>query len=168
MIVGEFASRLPQHSDIRIIEVPTGTDPIEKKPDFNSTPGAFAKGISELMANFVRVQDIGRKVDSVLRGANLIQHRRKIFVSVDEQINLVAFNRHWVAKRKSGSEKLRIAHGECMLEVILERLTANKEEAEDKHDSQETKEKSDPISQGEFPPTLVQPMGRTRAFSGHA
>src|SRR5436190_17362882 len=108
MIVGEFASRFPQHSNIRIIQVPGGTDPIEKKPDFNSVLSALAKSIAELMANFVRVQDVGRKVNGVLRRANRLQHRWKIFVSIGEQFDFVPDNRHGIAKRESGPEKFRI------------------------------------------------------------
>src|SRR5437762_10574539 len=102
MIVREFASRFSEHSNIGIVEVPTGTDSIEKEPDFDSGAGAFAKGVSELMTNFVRIQDISRKVNCVSGGANRLQHRREIFVSVAQQFDLVACDRQGIAKRKSG------------------------------------------------------------------
>lgn len=158
MVIGEFASRVPHYSDIRIVETPTRTDAIEKKADLNSSPGTFAEGIAKLTADFIGMENVGRKVDRLLSGTNRLQHRGKIFVSIGEQFDPVSSDRDGIRKRQRRTEKFGIAHGEGMLEVIFQRMTAKEKNAEDQDHRQEAEAEYDPLGEREFPPALVQPM----------
>ena len=158
MVIGEFASRFPHHSDVRIVETPTRTNAIEKEAHFNARPGALAKGVAKLTAHFIGMEDVRRKVDCLLGGTNRFQHRGKIFVSVREKFDLVAFDRDRIGQRQGRTEEFRITDSKGMREVILQGMTPNEKEAEDQNDCQETEKEHDPFGQRELPPALIQPM----------
>src|SRR2546421_2249719 len=133
MIVGDLASRFAHHSHIRVVQAPTRADSIEKESDLDACFRPLAKRIPELPSDLVRMQNVGGKVYRLLGRPDRLEHRWKILVAVREQLDLVARDRHWIRKGEGGTEKLRIPHGERMLEVIFERMTPDKEHAENQN-----------------------------------
>ena len=87
-----------------------------------------------------------------------MQHGGKIFVTVLKQLDLVARDRDRVRKRQGGTEELRIADRESVIEAIFQGLAPDEKEAEDQNDRQEPQAKHDPLGESEFPPALVQPV----------
>ena len=134
MVIRKFAPGLSHHGNVRVVQTPTRTNAVEEDADFDAGPGALTKGVTKLPPDFIGIKNVSGEIDRLASGMNRIQHCGKIFVSVREEFDLVACERDWIGQCQSRAEKFRIADGERMLEVIFERVTPDKEEAEDQND----------------------------------
>jgi len=104
------------------------------------------------------MQDVTGEVHRLLGGPDRLEHRRKIFIAVREQLDLVAPDRNWIRKGEGRPEKLRIPDGESVLEMIFERMTPDKEQAENQDDGEEAEDEPNPFRDGKPPPALIQPV----------
>ena len=53
-----------------------------------------------------------------------------------------------------------------MFDLIRDGVPSNEEKTKDQHDAEKGEGERDPFANSEFPPTIIQPMGR--AFSSHS
>ncbi len=90
MVIGKFAARILHHSDVGIIQLPTGADAVEQDAHFHSGPGAFDEGVAKRPADFVGVNNVGLEVDRLFRAPNGGQHGGEISVSILEEIDFVS------------------------------------------------------------------------------
>ena len=166
MIIGEFAAGHFQHAHIGIFQVPSRTDAVEQNAHFDSGLRAFDQCITKLAPDIVRINNVSFEVDRFLRGANRRKHRRKIFVSILQQLDFVAGDENRIAQGEGGADKFRIAHRETMLDVVGDGVTPDEEETKDDDESDEGERERDPFADGQTPPAIVQPVRRT--FSRHS
>ncbi len=166
MIVGEFAAGLLQHAHIGIFQVPSRADAIEQNAHFDAGLRAFDQRIAKLAPDLVGINNVSFEIDRLLRGANGREHCRKIFVSILQQLDLVAGNENRIAQGKGRTDKFRIADRETMLDVVGDGVTPDEEETKNDDEGEEGERERDPFADGQTPPAVVQPV--RRAFPRHS
>ena len=158
MVIGEFASRFPHHSDIGIVETPARPNSVQKNANFDARSRPLAKSIAKLTAYVIGLKNVGRKVNRLPGGTNRFQHCGKVLVAVSQKIDFVPVERDRIGEGQGRPEKFRIADREGMFEPILESVPPNDEEAEDQDDGQNSEAEDDPLGEAKPPPAVVKPM----------
>src|SRR4051812_29165264 len=70
MIVAELASFALHVIDILVVELSTGADPIQDDANSHAGLRALAKGVPELSAHCVGIEDVSFEIDALLRRLN--------------------------------------------------------------------------------------------------
>jgi hypothetical protein len=70
----------------------------------------------------------------------------------------VAFHRQGIRHGEGRAEKLRVINDKSVLEVVLEGVPPNKENAKQGNDAAKREEQPDPFGYCEHPPARVEPV----------
>ena len=144
MIIGERTPGLLESLEICLVQSQAGTDAVEQHAHPHTSARALGQRIAKLGRNLTGVKQERLEVDTFARALDGFQHGRKDHFSVMEKLNFIPSNRQWIRQGMSGGKKLRVIDRKLVIEIILDRVAADKENTEDDRCPQENRQRQEP------------------------